>query len=177
MISRITALLLFMGLAYWSCEDGTDCPENEICGCTNSSATNFDDTATFDNGSCEYIVGDVQAKWLYTYNLGPGGGQVHCVRQTSDGGLILAGSENYKGMLLKTDEEGILEWGQTYEIGDSEVLKSVSQCSDGGFIATGLFTGTFPDLEYLWIIKTDETGNVEWQEPLGRLMKMTGEKM
>ena len=171
MINRITPLILFIGLAHWSCEDETelltDCPENEICGCTNSSATNFDDTATFDDGSCEYIVGDVQAKWLYTYNLGPGGGQVHCVRQTSDGGLILAGSENYKGMLLKTDEEGILEWGQTYEIGDSEVLKSVSQCSDGGFIATGLFTGTFPDLEYLWIIKTDETGNVEWQETVG----------
>ena len=65
MINRITALLLFMGLAHWSCEDETelltDCPENEICGCTNSSATNFDDTATFDDGSCEYIVGDVQA--------------------------------------------------------------------------------------------------------------------
>ena len=70
-------------------------------------------------------------------------------------------------MLLKTDEEGILEWGQTYEIGDSEVLKSVSQCSDGGFIATGLFTGTFPYLEYLWVIKTDETGNIEWEETVG----------
>ncbi len=97
MINRITPLILFIGLAHWSCEDETelltDCPENEICGCTNSSATNFDDTATIDDGGCEYIVGDVQAKWLYTYNLGPGGGQVHCVRQTSDGGLILDGSE------------------------------------------------------------------------------------
>ena len=175
MLNRLSFLIIIFALVLWSCEDETEslteslveCPVNEICGCTNNLATNYDNTATVDDGSCEYMVGDFQAKWLYTYNLGPGGGQAHCVRQTSDGGLILSGSEQNQGMLLKTNEDGILEWGQTYEIGDGEVLKSVSQCSDGGFIATGLFTGTFPDLEYLWVIKTDAAGNMEWQETVG----------
>jgi hypothetical protein len=172
MCNRLSSLIIIFALVLWSCEDETEslteslveCPVNEICGCTNNLATNYDNTATVDDGSTEYMVGDFQAKWLYTYNLGPGGGQAHCVRQTSDGGFILSGSEQNQGMLLKTNEDGILEWGQTYEIGDGEVLKSVSQCSDGGYIATGLFTGTFPDLEYLWVIKTDAAGNMEWQE-------------
>ena len=175
MPNRLSSLIIIFALVLWSCEDETEplteslveCPVNEICGCTNNLATNYDNTATVDDGSCEYMVGDVQAKWLYTYNLGPGSGRAHCVRQTSDGGFILSGSEQNQGMLLKTNEDGILEWGQTYEIGIDEVLKSVSQCSDGGFIAAGTFTGTFTDLEYLWVIKTDAAGNMEWQETVG----------
>ena len=31
------------------------CDENEIAGCTDSSACNFDEDATDDNGSCTYI--------------------------------------------------------------------------------------------------------------------------
>lgn len=171
MINKIKFLLPAFGFIFWSCEDGNDslveCPVDEICGCTNNLATNYDNTATVDDGSCEYMVGNVEAKWLYTYNLGPGGGQAYCVQQTTDGGFILSGSEQNQGMLLKTNEDGILEWGQTYEMGIDEVLKSVSQCSDGGFIATGLFTGPFPELEYLWVIKTDASGNMEWQETVG----------
>ena len=171
MINKIKFLLPAFGCIFWSCEDGNDslveCLVDEICGCTNNLATNYDNTATVDDGSCEYMVGNVEAKWLYTYNLGPGGGQAYCVQQTSDGGFILSGSEQNQGMLLKTNEDGILEWGQTYEMGIDEVLKSVSQCSDGGFIATGLFTGPFPELEYLWVIKTDASGNMEWQETVG----------
>ena len=53
---------------FWSCEDGNDslveCPVDEICGCTNNLATNYDNTATIDDGSCEYMVGNVEATSL-----------------------------------------------------------------------------------------------------------------
>ena len=57
---------LFIVLLVWflSCEDEPkDCVGvsggNNICGCMDSLATNFDNTATFDDGSCEFMWGDV----------------------------------------------------------------------------------------------------------------------
>ena len=53
--------ILFMSLLYWSCEDEAlpeDCAGvaggDNICGCTDSTATNYDSTATFNDESCEY---------------------------------------------------------------------------------------------------------------------------
>ena len=60
---RYISLLLFIGLAFWSCEEESkpkpeDCAGvaggNNICGCTDNTATNYDSTATFDDESCEY---------------------------------------------------------------------------------------------------------------------------
>ena len=59
-MARYISLLLFIGLAFWSCEE--DEPEDcagvaggdNICGCTDSTATNYASTATFDDESCEY---------------------------------------------------------------------------------------------------------------------------
>ena len=80
MINRIL-ILLFIGLAFWTCEEPEDCagvpgggalvdecgvcddnPENDceedcadvlggenICGCTDSTASNYDSTATFND--------------------------------------------------------------------------------------------------------------------------------
>jgi hypothetical protein len=90
MIKHITLLLLFIGLAFWNCEDDLpdDCagvaggsavidscgvcdaePTNDCtkdcagvwggentCGCTDSTAANYDPEATFDDESCEYPV-------------------------------------------------------------------------------------------------------------------------
>ena len=80
MINKIKFLLPAFGFIFWSCEDENgslvECPVDEICGCTNNLATNYDNTATVDDGSCEYMVGNVEAKWLYTYNF--------CLLYTSD---------------------------------------------------------------------------------------------
>ena len=50
--------ILFMSLLYWSCEEEQDCSGepggNNICGCTDSTATNYNSTATFNDESCEY---------------------------------------------------------------------------------------------------------------------------
>ena len=50
--------ILFMSLFYWSCEEEQDCSGepggNNICGCTDSTATNYNSTATFNDESCEY---------------------------------------------------------------------------------------------------------------------------
>ena len=63
MIKRTSPLLLLIGMAFWTCEEEPepkDCAGvaggNSICGCTDSTATNYDSTATFDDGSCAYYI-------------------------------------------------------------------------------------------------------------------------
>ena len=62
-----------MSLLYWSCEDEQE-PEDcagvaggdNICGCTDSTAINYDSTATFDDGSC---VGTIEIIYNIHENL------------------------------------------------------------------------------------------------------------
>jgi len=58
---RFLKILLFIGLGFWSCEEEQepkDCAGvtggDNICGCTDSLAINFDNTATYDDESCAY---------------------------------------------------------------------------------------------------------------------------
>ena len=59
-MGRYILLLLFIVLAFWGCEEDkpADCTGiaggDNICGCTDSTATNYNSTATFDDESCEY---------------------------------------------------------------------------------------------------------------------------
>ena len=75
------------------------------------------------------------------WNLTFGGGDkdsVNCVRQTFDGGYILAGltSSNGSGLLLlKTDEKGNKLWKRTYVGPYSQTwADSIQQTTDGGYI-------------------------------------------
>ena len=154
-------------------ECGGDAVE-DMCGICDNDPLNDcvqDDCGEWGgDGNCE--INGVPVDWIGHYNIISGGENALCARQTSDGGFILAGSANYQGMLLKTDAEGVLEWSQVYENdGDDDVLKSVLQSSDGGYIATGLSEGPFPDLQYLWVIKTDVSGNIEWEDEHGSANK------
>ena len=38
----------------WSCEEIADCEENEVYGCTNYMALNYNPEAVYDDGSCEF---------------------------------------------------------------------------------------------------------------------------
>jgi hypothetical protein len=62
MIKRTSALLLLIGMAFWTCEEEEEpLPEdcagvaggNNICGCTDITAFNYNSNATYDDGSCQ----------------------------------------------------------------------------------------------------------------------------
>ena len=42
------------------------CDNNEVLGCTDSTASNYDDSATEENGSCEYIISDDPCDYVPT---------------------------------------------------------------------------------------------------------------
>ena len=154
------------------CDDDTtnDCTQdclgiwggNDICGCTDPEAINFNELATFDDGSCQYDVGELNVQWVKTYE--DIGDESWCVRQVSDGGFIIAGASNYMGLLIKTDSGGDVEWHQTYE--NSTALYSARETSDGGFIAVGYYEcdtlpGCYPDI---YLLKTDGSGTIDWEK-------------
>jgi len=96
------------------------------------------------------------------------------VQKTSDGGYIIAGSTNSFGAgdvdmyLLKTDEYGNFLWDKTFgDTSRSDYARSVVQTADGGYIIAGLTisfgTGTYD----VYLVKTDEYGNLLWEKTFG----------
>jgi hypothetical protein len=105
--------------------------------------------------------------------------------QTADGGFIICGTtESVNGQIsfnhghsdfwvVKTDSNGILEWEKCYGGLLEDQASSISQSNDNGFIICGssssndsLVSGNHGNADY-WIVKTDSTGNMEWQKSYG----------
>ena len=94
------------------------------------------------------------------------------VRQTSDNGYIIAGSEGSGNttnfLLIKTDSSGNLSWSSEYGGVVSESANSVQQTSDNGYILTGYTysfgSGSNPDL---YLVKTDSLGDTLWTKVYG----------
>ena len=183
-MSRYIALLLFIGLAFWGCEEeqpkdctgniggnavedncgncdddiSNDCVEdcagiwggNNICGCTDSTASNFNSNATFDDGSCDTS----QSLITFVKDVSPDNdcGYEVAVKPTEEGGYIIAGCKNDSAWLMKTDLFGNKEWEHTYGLVDYWGNRSVFQTSDGGYLFAG-WTG---------IVKVDANGTKEW---------------
>jgi hypothetical protein len=99
----------------------------------------------------------------------------YSVRQTSDGGYIVAGSTSsfgtnhfYDVYLIKTDAEGDTIWTRAYGGQYDEEGNSVQQTADGGYIIAG-YTVSFGAGYYdLYLIKTDASGDTLWTRSYGR---------
>ena len=115
-----------------------------------------------------YLVrSDAAGNTLWTRAFGGAHAYVGCsIRQTTDGGFIVAGYEfsvvtdSSDVYLLKTNANGDTLWTRTFgDIHDDEGY-SVTQTSDGGYIIAG-YTNSFGAGSYdVYLIKTDSFGNV-----------------
>ena len=122
-------------------------------------------------GDCWLIKTDANGDmvWNKTYG-GASWEDATSVQQTSDGGYIVAGctasfgAGSFDYWLIKTDANGNVVWNNTYGGIDADAADYVQQTSDGGYVMVGsadsFKTGMF-DGE-IWLVKTDEYGNVSW---------------
>ncbi|MEJ2281905.1 MAG: hypothetical protein P8X97_08405, partial [Candidatus Bathyarchaeota archaeon] len=93
--------------------------------------------------------------------------------QTSDGGYAIAGGcmdigVSYDFWLVKTDENGIMQWNQKYRAGNGlEIARSLVQTPDGGYAMVGETYSIGAGSDDFWLVKTDENGNIQWNRTYG----------
>ncbi|MFC2170953.1 T9SS type A sorting domain-containing protein, partial [Calditrichota bacterium] len=88
--------------------------------------------------------------------------------QTVDGGYIVAGSAGRTDVwLMKTDSTGDEEWSQTFGGENWDPGYSVQQTNDGGYIVSGSTASYGEGGADVWLIKTDSTGEEEWNQTFG----------
>jgi len=111
--------------------------------------------------------------WTKTYG-GSGDEQAHAIERTHDGGIIILGTTNSFGhgahdlWLIKTDQNGDSTWTKTIGNGDDDYGRSIQETSDHGFIITGWrqIPGS-QNMQDIWLLKTDASGNQEWSKTFG----------
>jgi hypothetical protein len=119
------------------------------------------------------------ALWNQTYGGGYCDGATALV-QTADGGFALSGYTNVSNLenyilgqafsdigLVKTDENGVDQWNQTYGGLGWEDASALVQTADGGFAlssSTCLFGTSFTNM---WLVKTDAIGVPQWNQTYG----------
>ena len=111
-------------------------------------------------------------EWNRTFGCLYRSSGAHSVQQTSDGGYIVAGWTSCGDggvLLIKTDSDGNEEWSKIFGISSAiPYANSVQQTSDGSYIIAGstLHYSISGDSD-IWIIKTDSSGNKEWNKKFG----------
>jgi hypothetical protein len=140
-------------------------------------------TKSFGNGDHDVwlIKTDDAGKELWNRTFGGDEwDQGYGVRQATDGGYIIIGGAKSYGWgpndywVIKTDNNGIEEWNETYGLHGYDWGYAIQQTKDGGFIFTGA-TDTSVKGEHILdigLIKIDDKGNTEWHKiyhkPLGK---------
>jgi hypothetical protein len=111
------------------------------------------------------------------------------IQQTSDGGYILGGysdspisgdkTEKSQGVsdywVVKLDADGNIQWQKTIGGSGDDILYSIQQTIDGGYILGGYSNSTVSGdktekssaFNNYWVVKLDAAGNIGWQKAIG----------
>jgi hypothetical protein len=120
------------------------------------------------------IKTDAQGDTLWTRTFGGDSGDAgYSVRQTTDGGYIVAGSTwsfgagHYDIYLVKTNATGDTLWTRTYGGVETELGHSVQQTTDGGYIIAGGASSFGAGRSDFYLVKTNARGDTLWTRTYG----------
>ncbi len=131
---------------------------------------------------------DTNGNIQWQKSIGGNGHDVaYSIRQTSDGGYIVAGESsstdgdaaghlpynNTDLWIVKINSTGNIQWQKSFGGYGTEIALDAKQTSDGGYIVAGATASDSGDVtlfygEYdYWVIKIDSAGNLQWQKTFG----------
>lgn len=151
-------------------------------------AESQDGDVTGNHGSFDIWVVKLDDKGTLQWQKslgGTGSDAAQAVRQTSDGGYIVAGYSNsnngdvtgnhgnFDYWVIKLDSAGVLQWQKSLGGSGEDRAYAIQQTSDGGYIVGGSAASTNGDVtgnhgiaDY-WIVKLDAAGALQWQKSFG----------
>jgi len=152
------------------------------------TSTSTDGDVTVNYGGKDYWIVklDISGNLVWQKSLGGSENeQVRSIRQTNDGGYIVAGnSESIDGdvtgnhggrdyWIVKLSASGNLVWQKSLGGSDDDLARAIQQTDDGGYIIAGIsysidgdITNNLGSADY-WIVKLDTSGNLVWQKSFG----------
>ena len=140
-------------------------------------------------GGNDYWVLKADSNGIIEWQKTLGGNEddrLNSIFQTSDGGYILAGlsasgisgdkTEASKGgsdyWIIKLNASGNIEWQKTLGGDGGDNATDILQTLDGGYLVIGNSTSSISgdrtiynsDMQDVWILKLNSTGNINWQK-------------
>lgn len=110
--------------------------------------------------------------WSKTYGASNKSDYGYSVRQTTDGGYIVAGSTKSVGtglfdiVLIKTTSTGALTWSVSYGGTSDDIPRCVEQTADNGYIVAG-YTTSYGSNAQMYLVKVGSTGASMWSKTIG----------
>lgn len=110
------------------------------------------------------------------------------IRQTKDGGYIIAGSSGSVNgdvtvnhglsdyWIIKLDASANIQWQKSFGGTNDENAKCVEQITDGSYIVAGYCNSADSDIndhhgviknDDYWVLKLDTSGNIQWKKSFG----------
>ncbi|MEX0749162.1 MAG: hypothetical protein WD467_01235 [Candidatus Saccharimonadales bacterium] len=133
-------------------------------------------TSSYGAGSGDFMTVKLDSNGAHEWTRvigGTGSETAQSVQQTSDGGYIIGGYTSGYGagsndfMLVKLDSDGAHEWTKVAGGTGSDVVQSVQQTSDGGYILGGYTASYGPGNNSFMLIKFNSSGAEEWTRVVG----------
>ena len=125
-------------------------------------------TTTLGAGSFDFWViklsGAGMIQWQQTYGFPLTLESAQSVRQTADGGYVVAGYRRFGGSLdllvIKLDASGNMQWQKSYNAGTRNLANAVRQTSDGGYVVAGFTDALSSGNKDAWVLRLDAGGGL-----------------
>jgi hypothetical protein len=111
--------------------------------------------------------------------------RAYSVKETADGGFLVGGwsastdgdvtgnhgTDDY--WIVKLGNGGNIQWQKSLGGTNSDLLKNIEKTLDGGYVIAGTSGSSDNDVigangqSDLWVVKIDQSGNIQWQRCLG----------
>ncbi len=162
-----------------------------LCGLTSSS--DGDVTGYHNNWDYWILKIDNIGSFQWQKCIGGSGGELaSSVKQTSDGGFIVAGGTGSSDgdianpigpediWLIKLNANGVIDWQKCLGGTNDDVARSIELTTDGGYIIVGTSSSNDVDVsghhgdssptgatKDIWVVKTNASGMILWQKSIG----------